>query len=187
MAALDPTKKSLLDCQNGIVQMLKRMGATHDEALEFFCDAIVEYLEKLRQDPDFEPDKGMCAFLSGIAKNLWREELRRRGKAPTLPPPDDDDDDEEQKRKLEFMKECLEELETKNYTWYRIIKMHTYEGLTHEEIGRVIFLNKSKMENPTTTEEEKQTLLTQARYSVSSHAKRARLALKKCIELKIAI
>ena len=186
-------KKSVFNCKDGIVKMLVRKGATHEEAQELFYESVADFYEKLDGEPDFIPKKDICSYLSGIALNKWREELRRRGKhpkeiptEPTKIPEDKAENDSNEDIRINLMKKCLEELENINPIRYKVLTMHYYRGLSYKEIGTSLFIRKKKMEE-TKTEKDKEILITKAEDNARQNGRRGRKLVKDCIESKTEI
>lgn len=60
-----------------------RNGGSQDDAREIYQRSMVIFLEKL-QDEAFELTSNIKKYLSGICRNQWLKELKRRGKMEEL-------------------------------------------------------------------------------------------------------
>lgn len=74
-------------CKNNIVNWVVGKGGSKDDAMDVFQDSIVRFLEKLKNKKIIFTST-VCAFLFGIAKNVWRNRLKKKGKLISEEPKD---------------------------------------------------------------------------------------------------
>lgn len=94
-------------------------GGNNEAAEEIFHDALILLIEKANE-PSFELTSRLSTYLYGIAKFLWKNELRKRNKNNELEWSDtviisekDIDYDHEREAKLQAMEKILASLSTK--------------------------------------------------------------------------
>lgn len=56
---------------------IRSQGGSEEDAADIFQEAILVFIEQVRQDK-FRGDSSIKTYLTGIAKNLWFNELRSR-------------------------------------------------------------------------------------------------------------
>lgn len=66
-----------------ILSYVKNHGGSLTEAETIYHDMIVTFIKIVHTRPDFELNRELHAYLMGIAKNLWYNEIRKRKNART--------------------------------------------------------------------------------------------------------
>lgn len=66
--------------KNKIINYVSRYGGDTTDGLTIFDDMIVTFIKIVHTKRDFILNKPLHAYLMGIAKNLWYNELRRKNR-----------------------------------------------------------------------------------------------------------
>lgn len=66
-----------------ILNYVKANNGSETEALTVYDDAIVTFIKIVHTRPDMKLTKGVEGYIMGVAKNLWNNERRKRGRAKT--------------------------------------------------------------------------------------------------------
>ena len=70
--------------RNSVIGYIKNHGGSDTEALTTYNDMIVSFIKIVHTRPSFSLDIQLPAYLMGIAKNVWYNELRKRGRHTTV-------------------------------------------------------------------------------------------------------
>jgi RNA polymerase sigma factor (sigma-70 family) len=60
-----------------VTYWIRSQGANEEDAADMFQETVLVFIEQVRQDK-FRGESSIKTYLSGIAKNLWMNELRSR-------------------------------------------------------------------------------------------------------------
>lgn len=72
-----------IELRNKIHRYIRNHNGSQTEALTIYNDMIVTFIKIVHTRASFELDRPLPAYLMGIAKNLWYNEIRKRTKAGT--------------------------------------------------------------------------------------------------------
>ncbi len=117
-----------------IQKFLLNTGASKDEALDIYQDALFLLCKKVRQG-DFKLSARLSTYLFGVAKFLWKEELLKKNKHVALDfdlPQEELLELKEQEQKMNLAEKVLNELGEK---CLQILQAFYQEGLRMESIA----------------------------------------------------
>jgi len=72
-----------IELRNKILSYVKNHNGSETEAKTIYHDMIVTFIKIVHTRNDFKLDRPLHAYLMGITKNLWYNELRKRSKSKT--------------------------------------------------------------------------------------------------------
>lgn len=75
--------------------LIRKNSGSSDDAKDIFQEGLIVLHSKL-QDPELKLSASVSTYLYSICRNLWRNELRKKGKESTLSFEPEDDDINEQ-------------------------------------------------------------------------------------------
>jgi RNA polymerase sigma factor (sigma-70 family) len=112
---MDPIK-SLFKYYPVIRKYIAANSGTRAEAEDVFQEGILVYLEKAEQ-PGFVRTSSPETFLFGICKNLWQNELRKKGRFVSVPaellPEAEPESSRVEEEKIRWAQQAIEFLEEK--------------------------------------------------------------------------
>ena len=72
-----------IELKDKIIRYVKNHGGSETESLTIYNDMIVTFIKIVHTRKEFALDRPLHAYLMGIAKNIWYNELRKRSKFKT--------------------------------------------------------------------------------------------------------
>ncbi len=72
-----------IELKDKIIRYVKNHGGSETESLTIYNDMIVTFIKIVHTRKEFTLDRPLHAYLMGIAKNIWYNELRKRSKFKT--------------------------------------------------------------------------------------------------------
>lgn len=71
--------------KNKVIALVRNNSGDSTDGETIFHDAIVTMVKTIFTKPDYEISTHLHAYMLGVARNLWMNELRKRGRHQTAP------------------------------------------------------------------------------------------------------
>ncbi len=129
----------LYNYQSRVITLVLKFGGTKDDAKDVFQEALLILCKKVK-DTSFQLTAKLDTFLYGICLNVWREELKQKGKSNFEIPTEyliaDETDWEalfEKESKLKKVEEMLYQL---GNPCLELLKLFYYQSMRVKEIAK---------------------------------------------------
>ena len=104
------------------------------EALAFFCEKVVS--------DNFKPSSTVNTYLYGVAKNLWRNQLRK--KRPDLTGENIEIEDEIIEQDYDLLKEAEKAISTLGKKCIELLQLFYFQSLKMDEIAKTLGFSSGK-------------------------------------------
>ena len=133
--------RTLYSYQKPVIKyILSNQGNKHDaedtfqEALAFFCEKVVS--------ENFKPTSSINTYLYGVAKNLWRNQLRK--KRPDLISENIEVEDEIIEQNYDLLKEAEKAISTLGEKCIKLLQLFYFQSLKMDEIAKTLGFSSGK-------------------------------------------
>lgn len=130
---------NLYNYQSRVITLVLKFGGTKDDAKDVFQEALLILCKKVK-DTSFQLTAKLDTFLYGICLNVWREELKQKGKSNFEIPTEyliaDETDWEalfEKEKKLKKVEEMLYQL---GNPCLELLKLFYFQSMRVKEIAK---------------------------------------------------